>query len=160
GVAGRQCGRCTHIGSEHRFVRAKIRLRAQLQRRDDYRSPPIRLPQYDTIAMEYAAAQYTCQEHRTRHKIHQHINDFRSIIAVMKAAWADRRHRNREDCRRLLLVPLPFGDTGFVFHPTQEMASDRRVRGRTRAASNGAGKDPSRTTSQNKTGKQPLCFID
>nr|CDJ93019.1 Endonuclease exonuclease phosphatase domain containing protein [Haemonchus contortus] len=49
-------------GSDHRLVRAKIRLRAKLRRRDCFRPPPIRLPRYDTSAMEVAAVQYTWQE--------------------------------------------------------------------------------------------------
>uniref|UniRef100_W6ND29 Uncharacterized protein LOC764941 n=1 Tax=Haemonchus contortus TaxID=6289 RepID=W6ND29_HAECO len=49
-------------GSDHRLFRAKIRLRAKLRRRDHFRPPPIRLPRYDTSAMEMAAAQYAWQE--------------------------------------------------------------------------------------------------
>ncbi|KAK6045791.1 hypothetical protein COOONC_16704, partial [Cooperia oncophora] len=49
-------------GSDHRLVRAKIRLRARIRRRDFFRPPPIRLPHYDTNAMETAAAHYTWQE--------------------------------------------------------------------------------------------------
>uniref|UniRef100_A0A7I4Y7W5 Reverse transcriptase domain-containing protein n=1 Tax=Haemonchus contortus TaxID=6289 RepID=A0A7I4Y7W5_HAECO len=49
-------------GSDHRLVRAKIRLRAKLRRRDHFRPPPIRLPRYDTSAMEVAAVQYAWQE--------------------------------------------------------------------------------------------------
>ncbi|KAK6035635.1 hypothetical protein COOONC_26860 [Cooperia oncophora] len=49
-------------GSDHRLVRAKIRLRARIRRRDFFRPPPIRLPHYDTNVMEAAAAHYTWQE--------------------------------------------------------------------------------------------------
>nr|CDJ93960.1 endonuclease-reverse transcriptase [Haemonchus contortus] len=48
--------------SDHGLVRAKIRLRAKLRRRDHFRPPPIRLPRYETSAMEVAAVQYTWQE--------------------------------------------------------------------------------------------------
>ncbi|VDO21152.1 unnamed protein product [Haemonchus placei] len=45
--------------SDHGLVRAEVRLRTKLRRRDHFRPPPIQLRQYSTRALKVVAAQHT-----------------------------------------------------------------------------------------------------